>query len=232
LTAVGRRSTIPRRRPSLFLDPSRFSASRELERSYPLIRAELDRVPAERFLLWPLFGGYQGLWQIFPLQMWQEPPGFIVDYEGNRALCPGTWQRLQDLGCIRTACFSWLDPGTHVVPHTDAYYHRLIRLHLGLRIPPQSLMRSQDEIRSLDEGRVVVLDGQVPHEAANLSTEPRVTLLVDVEMTDAEQDYVLSQSPRRREALERWRRAEFSGELATGMQAVPSSTPPLRAAPG
>ena len=214
----------------MFLDPSQFWASSELERSFATFRMELDRVPVERFQPWPLAGSYHGLWQIFSLILFQSPPGFVVDFAGNRALCPDTWQRLQDLGRVRTACFSWLDPGTHILPHTDAYYHRLIRLHLGLRIPVQSLMRIQDELRSLVEGRVIVLDGQTPHEAANLSAKPRVTLLVDIEMTAAEEDYVLSVSCHRRRSLERYRSEAVTA--APAMCSAPNSMPPPLAAPG
>ena len=142
------------------------------------------------------------MWLVFPLLLFDQPPDMFVDFESNRSRCPESMRAIEAVGRVRTASFSWLDPGSHILPHTDAYYHRLIRAHLGLRVPPQSLLRVEEEIRELREGEAVVLDGQTPHEAANLSPVPRVTLLVDVEMTEAEEAFVMGESSYRREALQ------------------------------
>ncbi|MCC6671120.1 MAG: aspartyl/asparaginyl beta-hydroxylase domain-containing protein [Planctomycetes bacterium] len=219
----------------MFLDPTRFPVSRQLESSFATFRGELDRLPEGLFQAWPLAESYQGTWQMFPLVLLEAPPGFVVDLARNRALCPGTWRRLQEIGRIRTACFSWLGPGAHIYAHTDAYYHRLVRLHLGLRVPAQSLMRVADELRSLEEGVCIVVDGQTPHEAANLSAQPRVTLLVDVEMSAAEEHYVLAVSPHRRRALDRHLRDAATtgpGQAMSPMMAPQTShTPPPPAEP-
>jgi aspartyl/asparaginyl beta-hydroxylase (cupin superfamily) len=101
------------------------------------------------------------------------------------------------MGRVRSACFSWLGPGSHILPHVDAYYPNVIRAHIGLQVPPQSLVRVAAARCELAPGEVVMIDGQVEHEVANLSPTPRITLLVDVEMTPREARFVLAHSPRR-----------------------------------
>jgi hypothetical protein len=187
----------------MFLDPSRFGTTCALQRAFAVCRAELDQLAYEDFVPWPQAGAYEGDWRIFPMLLHQPPPGLPVDLAANRQRCPGTMRQVEAIGRIRTACFSWLGPSAHIVAHTDAYYHGLIRSHLGLRVPPRSLLRVADELRELEEGGVVMIDGQTEHEVGNLSAEPRVTLLVDVEMTAAEAAYVLEHSAARRCAVER-----------------------------
>lgn len=190
----------------MFMDTSRFPFTEPLERQTAAFQADLARLRREDFVPWPIAKSYSGVWLIFPLLMYGDAPGADVDVAANQARCATTMRILTGIGRIRTALFSWLDPGTHIYPHTDAYFHRMIRAHLGLRVPEQCPMRTGAETRSLECARLVAFDGQTEHEVANLSTQPRVTLLLDVQLTDAEEDYVASVSPVRKRIVEEFRR--------------------------
>lgn len=88
--------------------------------------------------------------------------------------------------------FSTLGGKSYIQPHSGSMNLRL-RLHLPLIVPsdtkpdafsnkPQTKcgLRVGDQIRSWEEGKVVVLDDSYEHEAWNETNEMRVVLLIDV----------------------------------------------------
>lgn len=174
----------------MFLDVTQFDFVTDLQRCSVVAKQELAALTIDDFLPWPQVGAYEGDWRLFAMWLHEPPPNFDVDYAANRRKCQGTVRKLESIGRIHTACYSWLGPGGHILAHTDAYYPGMIRAHLCLRIPPMSLMRVNQAKRALQVDEVVVIDGQVVHEVANLSAEPRVTLLVDVAMNEREQAYI------------------------------------------
>lgn len=172
------------------LDPSKFSFTRPLEECYETFCRELAGLSKADFQPWPLTGAYSGQWLVYPLFLFDMPPGMVVDFAGNQRRCPESMQKLEQIPRVRTACFSWLDPGSHIQPHTDAYYDHQIRAHLGVLVSPRALIRVDGCVREFNRAEVLVIDGQVTHEVANLSSDPRVTMLVDFEMTPEEEAYV------------------------------------------
>jgi beta-hydroxylase len=190
----------------MFMDTSRFAFTEPLERHTADFQADLARLQRQDFVHWPIASSYSGTWLIFPLLMFGDAPGADVDLAVNQSRCATTMRILGEVGRVTTALFSWLDPGTHIYPHHDAYFHRMIRAHLGLRVPEGCPLRSGAETRSYADARLVIIDGQVEHETANLSSQARVTLLLDVRMTDEEEDYVASVSPVRKRIVDEFRR--------------------------
>jgi ornithine lipid ester-linked acyl 2-hydroxylase len=189
----------------MFLDPSRFSIVQALAPHTATLCAEVAELRHEDFVPWPMSDAFDGDWRLFPLLKYGPHYEHVVaDYEKNRRACPRTWDLLSRLPCVQLASFSWLGANSHIHAHTDAYQHGLVRVHVGLRVSPQSLMRYGSEVQSLTPEGILVLDGQTPHESANLSADHRITLLLDVAMTEAEHDYVLQVSPFRRRAAENW----------------------------
>ena len=152
----------------------------ELERHFPRIRAELDRLDLERdFLDWPQRESYHGIWRVYPL-FFPAGPYLDVDVEHNRARCPETTRVTGRLGGMQGAGFSLLGPHSSVQPHRDHYAPGVLRCHLALCVPTGSRMRLGDRWLAWDEGRCLVFDGQVEHEAINDSPSARIVLLVDV----------------------------------------------------
>lgn len=75
--------------------------------------------------------------------------------------------------------FSWLHPGTHIIPHCGFSNARL-RLHLPLRVAEGAYMRVSDETVTWTEGRSVVFDDSFEHEVWHEGDSPRIVLLIDL----------------------------------------------------
>jgi aspartyl/asparaginyl beta-hydroxylase (cupin superfamily) len=103
---------------------------------------------------------------------------------------------------VRTAAFSILVPGAHILPHSGyvGYSDRVLRAHLGLQVPPGaevgakfaptkwegearagSFLRAGDEKWGWRNGEVLVFDDTHLHEAWNFTKQERVILLLDFE---------------------------------------------------
>jgi beta-hydroxylase len=79
---------------------------------------------------------------------------------------------------LSTAGFSSLAPGTHIAPHTG-YPDGLLRCHLGLIVPKGCGIRVGTETRYWEEGKCLIFDDTLEHEAWNKGSSTRVVLLVD-----------------------------------------------------
>jgi aspartyl/asparaginyl beta-hydroxylase (cupin superfamily) len=102
----------------------------------------------------------------------------------NFALCPRTARFLtEDLGSwlcpLLEMHFSILEPGAHILPHSDLWNFSL-NLHLAVAIPDHCRIRVGHETRSWQEGKCLLFDYTYEHEAWNDSSERRVCLLADV----------------------------------------------------
>ncbi len=124
------------------------------------------------------------------LYLWKD--GALV--EENAARCPRTVEALQavpmsHIGARTPAVlFSRLEPGAHIPPHTGMLNSRLI-CHLPLIVPPGCWLRVGNETREWQEGKLLIFDDSIEHEARNPSGELRIILLFDVwrpELTDSE----------------------------------------------
>ena len=157
----------------MFLDPDGFDFVRVLEDGWLQIRDEFARLQESRFVDWPERGLYGAGWTVFGLQ------AFGQRLEENMALCPETARLLATVPGLTTAGFSRLAPGTHIRPHVG-YTHAVLRCHLGLVVPTEGCaLRVGDETRPWDEGRCLVFDDTVEHEAWNRSSVDRIVLLLD-----------------------------------------------------
>jgi hypothetical protein len=157
-----------------------------------VFRRELDALAPADFVAWPDRGAYQGTWRAFPLFFHTFPAGLDALFGPNQARCPESTRILRSIPRLVSAGFSWMEPGCHVLPHTDLKPADLLRTHLGLRIPDGALMRVGPDRHTWETGRCLIFDGAVEHETANLGAVPRVVLLADAFLDADELAYLRS----------------------------------------
>jgi aspartyl/asparaginyl beta-hydroxylase (cupin superfamily) len=99
--------------------------------------------------------------------------------------CPNTWAALQAAPLPRisgwgpTAMFSLLRGGATIAPHTGMFNTRLT-CHLPLIVPPGCWFRVGNEVRAWEEGKLMIFDDSIEHEARNESDQDRVVLIFDI----------------------------------------------------
>jgi aspartyl/asparaginyl beta-hydroxylase (cupin superfamily) len=157
--------------------------TRDIEREWRSVRAELDRVLTRKEEL----PGFHELaadvasisrdrgWKTFMLA------GYGFKSEANIRLCPETWAACQKIPGLITVMFSILEPGKHLPPHRGPY-NGVLRLHLGLIVPePRERLgiRVDNSIYRWTEGEAIVFDDAYEHEAWNRTPHTRVVLFVD-----------------------------------------------------
>jgi aspartyl/asparaginyl beta-hydroxylase (cupin superfamily) len=184
-----------------FYDREAFGWVPALEAATAAIRGELEALLADGADFRPYveqehnrperdFHGLQGdpSWTAFYL--WKDGR-FIAE---NGARCPRTVEAIRQvpLSAIgsRTpsVLFSLLRPGAHIPPHHGMLNSRLI-CHLPLIVPPGGWLRVGAATRAWEEGRLLIFDDSIEHEALNPADRLRVVLLFDIwrpELTDAE----------------------------------------------
>lgn len=110
------------------------------------------------------------------------------------ARCPRTWEAVRQapLAMVSdwgpTVMFSLLRAGARIPPHTGMLNTRLT-CHLPLVLPPKCAFRVGNEVREWEEGRLLIFDDTIEHEAWNGSSEDRVILIFDIwrpELSDRE----------------------------------------------
>lgn len=106
--------------------------------------------------------------------------------EPHASRCPATMAALDALPLMRVpahspeALYSVLKPRTRIPPHTGVMNGRLT-VHLPLVVPPDcGALRVGSEARGWSEGRCLVFDDSIVHEAWNDSDATRVVLIFDV----------------------------------------------------
>ena len=75
--------------------------------------------------------------------------------------------------------FSMLKAGAHIGAHTGMFNTRLV-CHLPLIVPAGCRFRVGNEVREWQEGKLLIFDDTIEHEAWNDSGEDRVLLIFDV----------------------------------------------------
>ena len=100
--------------------------------------------------------------------------------------CPATAAALDALPLMRIpqhspeALFSVLEPHTRIPPHTGVINGRLT-VHLPLLVPPMcGGLRVGEETRFWEEGKCLVFDDSMVHEAWNDSDHTRAVLIFDI----------------------------------------------------
>ena len=124
------------------------------------------------------------------LYLWRD--GKAVEENARR--CPKTMAALEKVPLSRigsrtpAVLFSRLEPGAHIPPHSGMLNCRLI-CHLPLIVPPGCWLRVGNETRQWEEGKLLIFDDSIEHEAKNPADKLRIILLFDVwrpELTDEE----------------------------------------------
>ncbi len=118
-------------------------------------------------------------------------------FEETITRCPRTWDAVQTAPLPRipnspTVMFSLLRGGARISPHTGTHNVRLI-CHLPLIVPPDCGFRVGNEVRQWEEGKLLIFDDSIEHEAWNNSTQDRVVLIFDIwrpELSDQERQEV------------------------------------------
>jgi len=112
--------------------------------------------------------------------------------------CTATMRALQAVPLVHmpdrapNVMFSLLRPGAHIPPHHGLLNTRCIA-HLPLVVPPGCALRVGNAVHDWQEGRVVVFNDSIEHEAWNRSDELRVVLLFEIwrpELSKAERALV------------------------------------------
>lgn len=115
-------------------------------------------------------------------------------FEEAIAQCPVTWQAVQaaplpQIPQSPTVMFSLLRAGARIAPHTGTHNTRLV-CHLPLIVPPDCRFRVGNETREWEEGKILIFDDSIEHEAWNDSDQDRVVLIFDIwrpELSEREQ---------------------------------------------
>ena len=129
-------------------------------------------LPNNRLLNDPSWGAYY-LWQ----------SGAPV--EGHADCCPKTMAAIDraPMPVIKNrspvALYSLLKPGTHISAHNGMLNTRLI-CHLPLIVPDNCALRVGSETRGWKEGKMLIFDDSIEHEAWNRSNETRIVLLFEI----------------------------------------------------
>ena len=173
-----------------FYERSSFPWLAAVEDVAPAMRAELEAVIEEEGAFTPyveaapnrpqpenhLLGDLS--WAAFYL--WKSG----IPVPGNAERCPRTMEALAQApmpvikGRSPTALFSRLRPGAHIKPHHGLLNTRLI-CHVPLVAPPNCRLRVGNEVREWQEGRALIFDDSIEHEAWNGSDCTRTVLLFE-----------------------------------------------------
>ena len=109
---------------------------------------------------------------------------------------PNSWRAIRQaplaaiFGWGPTVTFSQLKAGAHIPAHTGMFNTRLT-CHLPLIVPPGCRFRVGNEVREWEEGKLLIFDDTIEHEAWNDSGEDRIILIFDIwrpELTEQEKE--------------------------------------------
>jgi ornithine lipid ester-linked acyl 2-hydroxylase len=164
-------------------DTAAFPWAAEIEREWPAIRAELERVLVRQAELPGFHEISTDVATITQDMGWKTFffCGYGARADANIRQCPETWRIVNKIPGLITAMFSILEPGKHV-PHHRGPYNGVLRLHLGLIIPePREAVKIRvgTEICHWSEGKALIFDDAYDHEAWNGTDKTRVVLFVD-----------------------------------------------------
>lgn len=183
-----------------FYERSQFPWLGEVEAAIPEIRAELQAVLAQDGAFVPYVESEPNRppathlllndprWGVFHLWKHGAPVA------GNSERCPRTMAALERAPMPRVrgrspmALFSLLRPGAHIAAHNGLLNTRLI-CHLPLILPGRCRLRVGNQVREWEEGKALIFDDSVEHEAWNDSDGTRVILLFEIwrpELDEAE----------------------------------------------
>jgi aspartate beta-hydroxylase len=160
-----------------FHDAARLPGALALERNHAAIAAEIEGLAAREFQAEAEGLMERGSWDVFLFYERSRKN------EENCARCPTITRVIENSSTVRTQAgllyVSKLSPGTHIRPHLGPTNVRL-RCHLGIRIPDGDCgLKVGGETRVWEEGRCIVFDDSLEHEAWNHTGEDRIVLIID-----------------------------------------------------
>jgi hypothetical protein len=175
-----------------YFERQEFGWVTELEAATHLIREELKALIDEAADFRPYvqndpdrphrdFGGLNEDPSWTALYLWKD--GEVVEENARR--CPQTMAALEKVPLSRigsrtpAVLFSRLEPGAHIPPHSGMLNCRLI-CHLPLIVPAGCWLRVGNEKREWEEGKLLIFDDSIEHEAMNPTGELRIILLFDI----------------------------------------------------
>ncbi len=164
-------------------DNAVFPWTKEVEREWRAIRAELDRVLTRKD---DLPGFHEIATDVSTISQDRGWKTFVLSGYGFRSgrnikQCPETWRICRKIPGLITVMFSIFEPNKHLPPHRGPY-NGVLRLHLGLIVPEpreQLGIRVENAVYRWKEGEAVVFDDAYEHEAWNNTPHTRVVLFVD-----------------------------------------------------
>ncbi|MCA9322647.1 MAG: aspartyl/asparaginyl beta-hydroxylase domain-containing protein [Planctomycetes bacterium] len=168
-----------------FHDPDEFPFSMALEAACEAIRAEVLSLSPDDFVDWPealttARDGYdESGWRFFGLfSSHDQDVHELYDLDANRRRCPETVRACAAIPGMTDAGFSAFLPGTHLWPHRGELAG-LLRCHLPLVVAPTGQgLKVGGETRAWQQGRCLVFDDRVQHEAWNHASTTRIVLIV------------------------------------------------------
>jgi aspartate beta-hydroxylase len=174
-----------------FHDVARLPGAQALEKNYEAIREEITNLANTDFQSEAEGLKENGEWDVF------------LFYERGRkndkncARCPVITRLIESHNTVRTQAgllyVSKLNPGTQIKPHKGPTNVRL-RCHLGIKIPDGDCgLTVGGETRRWQQGRCLVFDDSLEHEAWNRTPESRIVLIIDFwhpDLTAAEIAYL------------------------------------------
>lgn len=159
----------------MFFDAMQFAFSAPLEEHWRAIYREYVGVK-DCLIDWFERELYGDGWKVFGL--FDFPHGQPL--AANIRRCPVTASLVtRHIPRHGAAGFSVLRPGTRIQPH-QGYQGQFLRCHLALSVPDGDCgLRVAQETRRWREGKVLIFDDRVEHEAWNRTPDERVVLLID-----------------------------------------------------
>lgn len=187
-----------------YYDPAVFDWASEVEAAVEGVREELQALLQSRGIsdFRPYIQGDQGSvrldsnkslvesrdWSALFLVENGQPVPHLLDR------CPRTWAAVSKAplasiaGWGPTVMFSLLRAGARIAPHTGMFNTRLV-CHLPLVVPDGCTFRVGNETGAWEQGKLLIFDDTIEHEAWNESAEDRVVLIFDIwrpELSDQE----------------------------------------------
>lgn len=212
---MGKKQTFPQKpsklhfpelAPIQFFDPAKFSWVADLVAAKEVIKNELISLLSTEKKFKPYLDhnpdAATGSFELANQDSWS---AFHLFKDGkeiveNIAQCPNTFQVIRSLpiakipGRSPNVLFSKLDAGAHIPAHHGQLNVRLL-CHLPLIAPEGCNLRVGNQTRHVVEGKPMIFDDSIEHEARNTSNQQRIVLILDFwrpELSEEEQHVVCS----------------------------------------
>ena len=156
----------------MFIEKDGFGFVSILEENWQTIREECLALPQDVFEPWVQREMYGEGWSVYGLY------AFGSKIENALRQCPKTARLLAQIPRLTTAGFSKLAAHSHIKPHVG-WVTTVYRAHLGLIVPENCALRVGEVVENWAEGKCLIFDDTVEHEAWNKSDQDRIVLLFD-----------------------------------------------------